>query len=122
MVLRKDTRRFRYRTTVVVGGVLRYFDVMQLQRYRGVLVYVNNVQRGQPEVYVVLEKSQIGIRIRESFAIDIDRPQDYRESFGMLDVTVSVPTFYGIVGASFGCCRSDSIKFIKFSTQRYHGR
>ncbi|VDK28563.1 unnamed protein product [Anisakis simplex] len=63
----------------------------------GVLVYVNNVERGQPEVYVVLEEAQIGIRIRESYAVDIDRLPMYQESMGMLDVTLSVPPQYGVV-------------------------
>ncbi len=32
---RKDTRRFRYRTDVIVGNILRYFDTMRLQRFEG---------------------------------------------------------------------------------------
>ncbi|VDM48518.1 unnamed protein product [Toxocara canis] len=67
---------------------------MQLQRFRGVTVYVNNVQRGQSEVYVVLNKAQIGVRIRESYAIDMDRLPTYMESFGLLDLLVSVPHYY----------------------------
>uniref|UniRef100_A0A914D8I4 AMOP domain protein n=1 Tax=Acrobeloides nanus TaxID=290746 RepID=A0A914D8I4_9BILA len=63
---------------------------------RSVLVYVNNVERGQPEVYVVLEESQIGIRIRESYSLDIDRMPQYQESMGLLDLTVSVPPKYGV--------------------------
>lgn len=60
-------------------------------------MYVNNVERGQPEVYVVLEEAQIGIRVRESYAIDIDRLPMYQESMGMLDVVLSVPSQYGVV-------------------------
>lgn len=35
VVARKDTRRFRYRTSIIVGNILRYFDVMRIQRFRG---------------------------------------------------------------------------------------
>lgn len=94
---RKDTRRFRYRTDILVGNILRYFDTIRLQRFKGVLVYVNNVERGQPEIYVVLEEAQIGVRIRESYALDIDRLSMYQESMGMLDVQLSVPPQYGVV-------------------------
>lgn len=58
---------------------------------------MNNVERGQPEIYVVLEEAQIGIRIRESFALDIDRLRNYQESMGMLDLVLSVPPQYGVV-------------------------
>lgn len=37
VVLRKDTRRQRYRTLVAQGGALRYFDQMRLQRFAGAL-------------------------------------------------------------------------------------
>ena len=67
--------------------------------FLGVLVYVNNVERGQPEVYVVLDEPQIGIRIRESYSLDIDRMLQYQESMGLLDLTVSVPPKYGVVSA-----------------------
>uniref|UniRef100_A0AC34RJM6 AMOP domain protein n=1 Tax=Panagrolaimus sp. JU765 TaxID=591449 RepID=A0AC34RJM6_9BILA len=96
VMARKDTRRFRYRTSVIVGNILRYFDTMRLQRFRGVLVYVNNVERGQAEIYVVLEEAQIGIYVSESFATDIDRLAMYQESMGFLDVTLSVPPQYGV--------------------------
>lgn len=39
----------------------------------GVTVYVNTVERGQAEVYVVLDAAQIGVRIRETYAVDVDR-------------------------------------------------
>ncbi len=58
---------------------------------------MNNVERGQPEVYVVLQAAQIGLRIRESYALDIDRLPNYQESMGLLDVRVSVPPNYGVV-------------------------
>ncbi|VIO87860.1 AMOP domain containing protein [Brugia malayi] len=96
VVARKDTRRFRYRTSIIVGNILRYFDVMRIQRFRGVMVYVNNVERGQPEIYVVLEEAQIGIRIRESYNLDIDRLSMYQESMGLLDIELSVPPQYGV--------------------------
>uniref|UniRef100_A0A915DTN8 AMOP domain protein n=1 Tax=Ditylenchus dipsaci TaxID=166011 RepID=A0A915DTN8_9BILA len=96
VMARGDTRRFRYRTSVIVGNILRYFDTMHLQRFGGVLIYVNNVERGQPEVYVVLEEAQIGVRIRESYSMDIDRMPMYQESMGMLDITLSVPPQYGV--------------------------
>ncbi|GMS84232.1 hypothetical protein PENTCL1PPCAC_6407, partial [Pristionchus entomophagus] len=96
VMARKDTRRFRYRTDIMVGNILRYFDTIKLQRFRGVLVYVNNVIRGQPEIYVVLEEAQIGVRIRESYALDIDRLPNYQESMGMLDIQLSVPPQYGV--------------------------
>ncbi|KHJ81561.1 hypothetical protein OESDEN_18752 [Oesophagostomum dentatum] len=97
VLARKDTRRFRYRTDIIVGNILRYFDTIRLQRFKGVLVYVNNVERGQPEIYVVLEEAQIGIRVRESYALDIDRLPMYQESMGMLDIQLSVPPQYGVV-------------------------
>ncbi|KAK6043189.1 hypothetical protein COOONC_19307 [Cooperia oncophora] len=96
VVSRKDTRRFRYRTSIIVGNIMRYFDTMRLQRFKGVLVYVNNVERGQPEIYIVLEEAQIGVRIRESYAIDVDRYSNYQESMGMLNVALSVPPQYGV--------------------------
>uniref|UniRef100_A0AC35U4L8 Protein mesh n=1 Tax=Rhabditophanes sp. KR3021 TaxID=114890 RepID=A0AC35U4L8_9BILA len=96
VVLRKDTRRFRYRTSVIVGNIMRYFDTMRIQRFKGVMVYINNIERGQPEIYVVLEEAQIGIRIRESYSLDIDRFSNFQESMGMLDVQVSVPSQYGV--------------------------
>lgn len=59
---------------------------------------MNNVERGQPDIYVVLEEAEIGIRIRESFSVDIDRLSMFQESMGMLDVTLRFDflTFYGI--------------------------
>ncbi|KAK5984433.1 AMOP domain protein, partial [Trichostrongylus colubriformis] len=96
VVSRKDTRRFRYRTSIIVGNIMRYFDTMRIQRFKGVLVYVNNVERGQPEIYIVLEEAQIGVRIRESYAIDVDRYSNYQESMGMLNVALSVPPQYGV--------------------------
>ncbi|CAI4223811.1 unnamed protein product [Auanema sp. JU1783] len=96
VMARKDTRRFRYRTDILVGNILRYFDTIRLQRFKGVLIYVNNVERGQPEIYVVLEEAQIGVRIRESYALDIDRLPMYQESMGMLDIQLSVPPQYGV--------------------------
>ncbi|KAH7729325.1 AMOP domain-containing protein [Aphelenchoides avenae] len=93
---RGDTRRFRYRTNIIVGNLLRYFDTMRLQRFKGVLIYVNNVERGQPDIYVVLEEAEIGIRIKESYSMDIDRLSMFQESMGILDVTVSVPPRYGV--------------------------
>ncbi|GMT23348.1 hypothetical protein PFISCL1PPCAC_14645 [Pristionchus fissidentatus] len=96
VLARGDTRRFRYRTSVIVGNILRYFDTMKIQRFKGVMVYVNNVERGQPEIYVVLEEAQIGVRIRESHNMDIDRLPMYQESMGMLDIALSVPPQYGV--------------------------
>uniref|UniRef100_A0AC35TJC3 Protein mesh n=1 Tax=Rhabditophanes sp. KR3021 TaxID=114890 RepID=A0AC35TJC3_9BILA len=93
---RGDTRRFRYRTNVFVKNILRYFDTMRLQRFEGVLVYVNNVVRGIPDIYVVLEEAEIGIRIKESYGIDIDRYSMYQESMGILDIELSVPPRYGV--------------------------
>uniref|UniRef100_A0A7E4ZV42 Protein mesh n=1 Tax=Panagrellus redivivus TaxID=6233 RepID=A0A7E4ZV42_PANRE len=93
---RGDTRRFRYRTNIIVGNLLRYFDTLRIQRYNGILIYVNNVQRGQPEIYVVLEEAEIGMKITESYALDIDRLSNYQESMGLLDVRLSVPPRYGV--------------------------
>ncbi|CAP25106.2 Protein CBG04396 [Caenorhabditis briggsae] len=93
---RKDTRRFRYRTNIIVGNILRYFDTIRLQRFRGVLIYVNNVERGQPEIYVVLEEAQIGVKVTESYALDIDRLPNYQESMGILDIQISVSPQYGV--------------------------
>ncbi|KAK6012610.1 AMOP domain protein [Ostertagia ostertagi] len=60
------------------------------------LIVEQPVERGQPEIYVVLEEAQIGIRVRESYALDIDRLPMYQESMGMLDVPISVPPQYGV--------------------------
>lgn len=60
-------------------------------------VYVNNVEKGQAEIYVVLDQAQIGMRIRESYAIDIDRKFQYEESLGLLDLEISVPPQYKVV-------------------------
>lgn len=67
-----------------------------LVSHSGILIYVNNVERGQPDIYVVLEEAEIGIRVRESYAKDIDRLSMYQESMGILDLTVSVPPRYGV--------------------------
>uniref|UniRef100_A0A0N5A699 Protein mesh n=1 Tax=Parastrongyloides trichosuri TaxID=131310 RepID=A0A0N5A699_PARTI len=93
---RGDTRRFRYRTNIFVKNILRYFDHMKIQRFDGVLVYVNNVIRGIPDIYVVLEEAEIGIRIKESYALDIDRLSMFQESMGLLDIELSVPPRYGV--------------------------
>uniref|UniRef100_A0A0K0E4E7 AMOP domain-containing protein n=1 Tax=Strongyloides stercoralis TaxID=6248 RepID=A0A0K0E4E7_STRER len=93
---RGDTRRFRYRTNIFVKNILRYFDHMKLQRFEGVLVYVNNVVRGIPDIYIVLEEAEIGVRIKESYSLDIDRLSMFQESMGMLDIEVSVPPRYGV--------------------------
>ncbi|CAD6187933.1 unnamed protein product [Caenorhabditis auriculariae] len=97
VLLRKDTRRGRYKTSIIIGNVIRYFDNMHLQRFRGLTVYVNNVEKGQAEIFVVIDKAQIGLRIRESYAIDIDRKFQYMESLGLLDVQVSVPPQYKLI-------------------------
>ncbi|KAJ1371204.1 hypothetical protein KIN20_033107 [Parelaphostrongylus tenuis] len=91
-----DQRNRYHRTSIIVGNILRYFDTMRLQRFKGVLIYVNNVERGQPEIYVVLEEAQIGIRVRESYAMDVDRYSNYQESMGMLNIALSVPPQYGV--------------------------
>uniref|UniRef100_A0A0K0D0G9 VWFD domain-containing protein n=1 Tax=Angiostrongylus cantonensis TaxID=6313 RepID=A0A0K0D0G9_ANGCA len=96
VVLRKDTFRQRYKTAIIVGNVIRYFDSMHIQRFRGVTVYVNNVEKGQSEIYVVLDEAQIGVRIRESYAIDIDRKFNYMESLGLLDLQISIPPQYKV--------------------------
>lgn len=68
------------------------------------MVYVNNVERGQPEIYVVLEEAQVGVRIRESYNLDIDRLPMYQESMGLLDIELSVPPQYGVVSFhAFSC-------------------
>ncbi|KRY75448.1 Uncharacterized protein T4A_40, partial [Trichinella pseudospiralis] len=91
ILLRKDTRRFKYRTHILVNDELRYFDTIKTQRFRGVTVYVNDWKEGQSEVYVVLEHSRIGVRIRESYAMEITRQLAFEESMGLLDVFLSIP-------------------------------
>ncbi|KRY46915.1 Uncharacterized protein F54D1.6, partial [Trichinella britovi] len=91
ILLRKDTRRYKYRTHVLVNDELRYFDTIKTQRFRGVTVYVNDWKEGQSEVYVVLEHSRIGVRIRESYAMEITRQLAFEESMGLLDVFLSIP-------------------------------
>lgn len=39
VLARGDTRRFRYRTSVIVGSILRYFDTMRLQRFKGTAIF-----------------------------------------------------------------------------------
>ncbi|KRY37471.1 Uncharacterized protein T01_3882 [Trichinella spiralis] len=91
ILLRKDTRRYKYRTHILVNDELRYFDTIKTQRFRGVTVYVNDWKEGQSEVYVVLEHSRIGVRIRESYAMEITRQLAFEESMGLLDVFLSIP-------------------------------
>uniref|UniRef100_A0A7E4W8W7 Protein mesh n=1 Tax=Panagrellus redivivus TaxID=6233 RepID=A0A7E4W8W7_PANRE len=93
---RGDTRRFRYRTNIIIGNILRYFDTLRIQKYNGFMVYVNNVQRGQPEIYVTMDEQEIGLKITESYALDIDRLFNYQESMGLLDIRLSVPPAYGV--------------------------
>lgn len=45
----------------------------------------------------MLEEAEIGIRIRESYAMDIDRLSMFQESMGILDVALSVPPRYAVV-------------------------
>ncbi|VDM77346.1 unnamed protein product [Strongylus vulgaris] len=101
--VRIQVRMERYPNRKVDFGLLgRYISQAELVQptnatvVTGVLVYVNNVERGQPEIYVVLEEAQIGIRVRESYALDIDRLPMYQESMGMLDIQLSVPPQYGV--------------------------
>ncbi|KFD52574.1 hypothetical protein M513_06608 [Trichuris suis] len=94
VLLRKDTRRYKYRTHILVNDELRYFDTIKTQRFRGVTVYVNDWKEGQCEVFVVLEQSRIGLRIQESYSIEITRHLNYEESLGLLNVLVSVPPEY----------------------------
>lgn len=35
VILRKDTRRMKYRTNVLVNDEIRYFDTMKMQRFEG---------------------------------------------------------------------------------------
>ncbi|VDK28155.1 unnamed protein product [Anisakis simplex] len=44
-----------------------------------------------------MNHAQIGVRIRESYAIDMDRIPTYMESFGLLDLLVAVPPQYHMV-------------------------
>lgn len=60
-------------------------------------MYINDVMEGQSEVYISLLKSRIGLRIRESYAYHIYQQQTFEESFGVLDVTVSIPSEYFVV-------------------------
>lgn len=63
----------------------------------GLIMYVNDIMEGQSEVYVTLLNSRIGVRIRESYAYHVYQQQTFEESFGILDVTVSIPTEYFLV-------------------------
>lgn len=94
IVCRKDTRRFKYRTSILVNDEIRYFDAMKLQKFKGVTIYINDVKEGQSEIYVTLLKSRIGIRIRESYATVISQQQILEESMGLLDVKLSIPSDY----------------------------
>lgn len=99
--LRKDTRRVKYRINVLVNDELRYFDTVKRQKFRGAMIYVNDWKEGQSEIYVSLEKSRIGLRIRESYANEITKMLNFEESYGLLDVMVSVPPEYLIVSIVF---------------------
>uniref|UniRef100_A0A915JKT4 AMOP domain-containing protein n=1 Tax=Romanomermis culicivorax TaxID=13658 RepID=A0A915JKT4_ROMCU len=94
VLCRKDTRRFKYRTSVLVNDEIRYFDTMKVQKFRSVMIYINDVKEGQSEVYVTLLKSRIGLRIRESFGYVIGLQPIFEESMGLLDIQVSVPPEY----------------------------
>jgi hypothetical protein len=59
-----------------------------------ITVYINEVRHGQSEIYVTLESSAVGVRIRESFALDMDKVTNYHESLGLLDVKVTMPIHY----------------------------
>uniref|UniRef100_A0AC35FTH8 Sushi domain-containing protein n=1 Tax=Panagrolaimus sp. PS1159 TaxID=55785 RepID=A0AC35FTH8_9BILA len=41
-------------------------------------------------------KAEIGLKIRESYALDIDRLSMFQESMGLLDVEIGVPPRYGV--------------------------
>lgn len=47
VVARKDTRRYRYRTSVIVGNIIRYFDNMKLQKFKGERVMLDHLIRCQ---------------------------------------------------------------------------
>ncbi|WKY00594.1 hypothetical protein Q1695_014987 [Nippostrongylus brasiliensis] len=78
---RKPMRRWRYRTDVYVDGVRRFFDRphWKHQQFRGVDLR-NPLQNMNQSQVVIMLKSGIGITVHESY--------------GMLDVMVSVPPSY----------------------------
>lgn len=94
IVVRKDLRRSRYRVNIIVNGFVEYFDTLWKRRYRGITIYVKPDEEGQSETYVVLEEAKIGVRIRESKSRRFKNERRFFESFGLLDITVSVPMEY----------------------------
>ncbi|VDO81899.1 unnamed protein product [Heligmosomoides polygyrus] len=77
---RKPMRRWRYRTDIYVDGARRYFDKphWKYQQFRGKSRY-RLPNMNQSEIVIML-KSGLGIRVHESY--------------GMLDVMVSLPPGY----------------------------
>ncbi|KAJ1354952.1 hypothetical protein KIN20_012051 [Parelaphostrongylus tenuis] len=57
-------------------------------------------RKGKSEIYVVLDEAQIGVRIRESYAIDIDTKFNYMESLGLLDLQISIPPQYKVLSTA----------------------
>ncbi|CAI4226085.1 unnamed protein product [Auanema sp. JU1783] len=78
---RKSMRRWRYRTDVYVDGARRFFDVphWKHQVFRNVDLRNPLQNMNQSEIIVML-KSGLGVRVQESF--------------GMLDVMVTLPPTY----------------------------
>ncbi|XGW17593.1 hypothetical protein V3C99_002299 [Haemonchus contortus] len=78
---RKPMRRWRYRTDVYVDGVRRFFDKphWKYQQFRNVDLRNPLQNMNQSEIIIML-KSGIGIQVHESY--------------GMLDVLVSLPPSY----------------------------
>ncbi|KAK6049082.1 hypothetical protein COOONC_13413, partial [Cooperia oncophora] len=82
--------------TVITGVVL---SSESADRFVVCSLRKNLDHAGQSEIYVVLDEAQIGLRIRESYAIDIDRKFNYMESLGLLDVQISVPPQYKVLSS-----------------------
>ncbi|KAL6728780.1 hypothetical protein Aduo_010517 [Ancylostoma duodenale] len=78
---RKPMRRWRYRTDVYVDGVRRFFDKphWKHQQFKNVDIR-NPLQNMNQSEIIIMMKSGLGIRVHESY--------------GMLDVMVSLPPSY----------------------------
>ncbi|KAK5978866.1 AMOP domain protein [Trichostrongylus colubriformis] len=102
---RKPMRRWRYRTDVYVDGVRRFFDKphWKYQQFRNVDLRNPLQNMNQSEIIIML-KSGVGIQVHESY--------------GMLDVLVSLPPSYNTT-CKPGVTASSSLNSMDGTTRCY---
>uniref|UniRef100_A0A5S6QR44 AMOP domain-containing protein n=1 Tax=Trichuris muris TaxID=70415 RepID=A0A5S6QR44_TRIMR len=87
---RKQFRRWRYRTDILVDGKKYFFDMDRRRFFKRVLVYVPHLVMNQSEVYIQFT-SGVGVRVVERHGIlqvTVALPPDYR----MDKLPASTPT------------------------------